>query len=93
MRIDPPKGGDGSDPVTALYNNKKEKTVTEEVTVFLCHETPAIVAGFCVGCADEKECGRNGAKRCCEKAPSGRELSSECETEGERATDQRAVAI
>ena len=27
------------------------------------------------------------------KAPSGRELSSECETEGERETNERAVAI
>ena len=54
---------------------------------FCENENPAIVAGFQIGYADKQKTNKGLVKNVFVlKAPSGRELSSVCETEGECAT-------
>ena len=61
---------------------------------FLYAENPAIVAGFRVGYADrEKTTKKRLQNACVSKAPSGRELSSECETEGESAPSIKQLQL
>ena len=64
--------------------HQKRKIRTNSLSSFLYAENSAIVAGFQKGFADEQKANKNSAKNVfVRKAPSGRELSSVCETEGE----------